>query len=149
MNYLLSLQKKYILIFTIIFFFFFIFFVFFKFFISNNYIVESETKKISNADITNPRFAISGINQKIFVTAKEGNFLDNNNILLQKNVLFKSNNFSLETNSVVFNKKEQSANSKSASIFKSKKTIILSEGFNIYENGDKIKFFGNTKAILK
>ncbi len=104
---------------------------------------------LSSADIIEPRFAINGINQKIFVTAKEGNFIDDNKILLKKNVVFKSNNFSIKTDNVMFNRLEQTATSNSKSFFKSKNTNISSEGFNIYDNGNKIKFNGNSIIIIK
>ncbi len=103
----------------------------------------------SNADITEPRFAINNSNNKILVTAMEGNFLDKDKILLKKNVLFKSNSFSIETEKVIFNRKSQTASSKTKSIFKSKNTKISSDGFNIYDNGNSIKFFGKSVVILK
>ena len=45
---------------------------------------------VSRVDITEPKFAINSDEQKIFLTAKEGNFLSKSQILLKKNVLFKS-----------------------------------------------------------
>ncbi len=104
---------------------------------------------ISDVDITEPKFSINSTRQKILITAKEGNFVDNNNILLKKNVLFKSNNFSIESDNVIFNRKEQTATSSTESVFKSEKTRISSEGFNIYDSGNKIKFYGNSVIILK
>ena len=104
---------------------------------------------VSSADITEPKFAISNNTQKIYVTAKEGNFIGEDKILLKKNVKFKSNDFSIESDNVVFDRKKQTAHSKNKSIFKSNKTVILSDGFNIYDNGDKIKFYGNSSIILK
>ena len=108
-----------------------------------------ENNIISDVDITEPKFAINSENRKILVTAKEGNFVDTNKILLRKNVLFKSNNFIIETDKVIFDRKEQTATSKTSSIFKSKNTKISSEGFDIYDNGNKIIFFGNSVIIIK
>ena len=104
---------------------------------------------LSNIDISEPKFAISNSSKKIYVTAKEGNFLNNDEILLNKNVKFKSNDFSIETEKVVFNRNKQTAESRSKSIFKSKNTTISSDGFNIYDNGNKIKFYGNSLIVLK
>ena len=149
MNFLLSLDKKYILFITIIIFVFFLSLLFFKYFsiLKNETIIK--TNIISNVDITEPRFAINSSKQKIFVTANEGNFINESKILLKKNVLFESENFSIETEKVVFDRIKQTATSNSNSIFKSKNTKISSEGFNIYDNGNKIKFIGNATIILK
>tara|TARA_B100001248_G_scaffold107647_1_gene80274 strand:- start:106 stop:501 length:396 start_codon:yes stop_codon:yes gene_type:complete len=108
-----------------------------------------DTEIVSDVDITDPRFAINGDNQKILVSAKEGNFIDTNKILLQREVKFKSNNFSIETEKVIFDRKAQTAESKSFSKFNSEKTEISSEGFNIYDNGNKINFNGNSVIIIK
>ena len=115
--------------------------------IDTNILIDK--KIISKVDITEPRFAINNINNKILVTAKEGNFLDKDRILLNKNVRFTSENFSIETDSVIFHRKNQTASSKTDSIFKSKNTKISSEGFDIYDNGNKIKFLGHAVVILK
>ena len=50
---------------------------------------------------------------------------------------------------VIFNRKDQTAESYENSIFRSNNTKISSEGFNIYDNGNKIKFHGNSIIILK
>ena len=96
-----------------------------------------------------PRFAINSPTQKILVTAKEGNFVGDNKILLKKSVKFSSNKFSIESDNVTFDREAQTAYSKNKSIFKSKNTTISAEGFNIYDNGNKIKFFGQSTVILK
>ena len=62
---------------------------------------------------------------------------------------FKSSKFSIESDNVTFDRKEQTAHSKNKSTFKSKNTIISSEGFNIYDNGNIINFYGNSVVILK
>ena len=149
MNFLLSLNKKYILIFSII------LFLITLLFFSINYIYSLEDKLVDNfniipnADITEPRFAINNENEKIFVTAKLGNFINDDKILLEKNVLFKSKNFSIKTETVIFDRNQQTASSNSKSIFNSKNTKISSEGFNIYDNGKKIKFLGKAIVLLK
>ena len=113
--------------------------------------VESDkyNKSLSKADIDLPRFTINNEEKKIYVSAKEGNFLNNNKILLSKNVRFRSNDFSIETEEVVFNRTEQTANSKSKSLFKAKNTIISSYGFDIFDKGDKIIFYGKSFVVLK
>tara|TARA_B100001057_G_scaffold273914_1_gene274213 strand:- start:320 stop:634 length:315 start_codon:yes stop_codon:yes gene_type:complete len=104
---------------------------------------------LSNVDISEPKFAINNKSKKIYVTAKEGNFLNKDEILLNKNVRFKSIDFSIETERVVFNRDKQTAKSKTKSLFKSKNTTISSEGFDIYDKGNKIIFYGNSFIILK
>ena len=132
----------------VLFIFILIFFVFKLYFSFDNKIINNNIK-VSNVDITEPRFAINSLTQKIYVTAEEGNFVADGKILLKKNVMFTSNNFSIESDNVTFNREEQTAQSKDKSIFKSKNTTISSEGFNIYDNGNKINFNGNAKLILK
>tara|TARA_Y100000996_G_C22332475_1_gene565054 strand:- start:217 stop:666 length:450 start_codon:yes stop_codon:yes gene_type:complete len=149
LNFLLSLNKKNILYVSIALGLFFLSFIFIKYFLSIDKKVLINSNFIPNIDITEPRFAINNNNSKILVTAKEGNFLDNDRILLNKNVLFTSENFIIETESVIFHRKEQTASSQSKSIFKSKNTKISSEGFDIYDNGNKIKFLGQAVVILK
>ncbi len=105
--------------------------------------------KVASADITNPRFAINNPTKKIFITAKEGNFLDDGRILLKNNVRFTSNDFSILSDNVVFDRKEQTAKSNHDSTFKSDKTIISSEGFDIYDSGNKINFYGKAVVVLK
>ncbi len=104
---------------------------------------------VPNADIAEPKFSINNSKKKIFVSAKEGNFLNNNEILLKDNVRFKSNDFIIETDKVIFNRNSQTAESKSKSIFKSKNTTISSDGFDINDQGNKITFYGNSFIILK
>ena len=104
---------------------------------------------LSDADISEPKFAINNESKKIYITAKEGNFLNKDEILLKNNVRFKSNDFSIETENVIFNRNEQTAESKTRSLFKSKNTYISSDGFNIYDKGNKIIFYGNSNIILK
>ena len=149
MNFLLSLDRKHILLFSVIIFIFFLILVFFNYFSSLEKNLLSNQSIIPNVDITEPRFAINNSNQKILVSAKEGNFLDDSRILLNKNVLFKSNDFVIKTDKVIFNRLDETAISKTKSTFISNNTKINSEGFNIYDNGKKIKFYGNSVIILK
>ncbi len=113
--------------------------------------IKLEESKIglSNVDISEPKFAINNNSKKIFITAKEGNFINKDEILLKDNVHFKSNNFSIETDKVIFNRNNQTAQSKTKSIFKSENTTILSDGFDIYDKGNKITFYGNSYLVLK
>ena len=105
--------------------------------------------ELSNADISEPKFAITNESENIYITAKQGNFLNNEEILLKDNVKFRSNEFTIETNKVIFNRTKQTAKSKNKSLFKSKNSIISSEGFNIYDKGNKIIFHGKSSVILK
>ena len=111
--------------------------------------VKNIKDKSSNADISEPKFSINNNSNQIFITATEGNFLNKNEILLKDNVRFKSNDFSIETDKVIFNRDKQTAQSSSRSLFKSKNTSITSDGFDIYDKGDKIIFYGNSYIILK
>ena len=149
MNFLLSLNKKYILTSSILFFISLFLFLIFRYFYQVETNLQVDNKIVSNIDITEPKFAINRDDEKIFVSAKEGNFIDTNKILLKKEVLFKSNNFIIETDKVIFDRKKQTATSKTNSIFKSKNAIISSEGFDIYDNGSKIKFTGFAMVTLK
>ena len=104
-------------------------------------------KKI--ADITKPKFSINGEQQKISITANEGNFLTDDKILLEENVIFQSEKFKIYSDNVVFNKKDLVASSKDKSKFVSDTAQINSTGFDITENGSIINFKGKTKLILK
>ena len=101
------------------------------------------------SDISQPKFSINGNKQKISVTASDGNFLNDDEIILENNVVFKSNKFKIYSDSVIFNKKTLVASSDNKSKFISKKTSIDSLGFDITENGNIINFKGKTKLILK
>ena len=101
------------------------------------------------SDILEPKFSINSKKQKISVTANEGNFLTEDEIILEKNVIFKSNKFKIYTDNVVFNKKTFVASSQDNSKFISNNTSIDSAGFDIIENGNIINFKGKTKLVLK
>ena len=149
MNFLLSLNKRVFLIVSFIFIFFILFLFSLNFFESNDY---SENKLYINkktSDISEPKFSINSKKQKISVTANEGNFLTEDEIVLEKNVIFKSNKFKIYTDNVVFNKKTFVASSQDNSKFISNNTSIDSAGFDIIENGNIINFKGKTKLVLK
>ena len=149
MNFLLSLNKTVFLIVSFIFIFFILFIFSLNFFESND---NSENKLYINkktSDISEPKFSINSKKQKISVTANEGNFLTEDEIILEKNVIFKSNKFKIYTDNVVFNKKTLVASSQDESKFISNNTSIDSAGFDIIENVNIINFKGKTKLILK
>tara|TARA_B100000989_G_C19495642_1_gene451884 strand:- start:154 stop:507 length:354 start_codon:yes stop_codon:yes gene_type:complete len=110
---------------------------------------KNDKFKLTNVDISEPKFAMNNAAKKIFITAEEGNFLNQNEVLLKKNVKFKSNDFSIETENVIFDRNKQTAHSNTKSLFKSKNTTISSDGFNIFDNGNKIIFHGNSFIVLK
>ena len=149
MNYLLLLNRKYVLIFSVIFFVCFFLFYLINFYFIFDYKSEENNLSLSNIDIKEPKFSINNKIERIIITAREGNFVDQDKILLTKDVKFVSNNFSILSDNVVFDRKNQTASSKDKSIFNSEKTKILSNGFDIKENGNKINFHGKAKMILK
>ena len=149
MNFLLSLNKKIYLIFS------FLFIILILFVFLSNLIESTDNSKNKitinkkKSDISEPKFSINSEEQKISVTANEGNFLTEDEIALEKNVIFKSNKFKIYTDNVVFNKKTLVASSKDKSKFISNNTLIYSAGFDIIENGNIISFKGKTKLVLK
>jgi len=108
---------------------------------------EVKESKGPNFDILNPSFTINN-KQKISVKAERGNFISDRKVLLENNVIFKSSKFKLQTNKAIYDKTNQTANSKESTKFQSEGTIILSEGFEIIENGNIIFFNGKTKLNL-
>ena len=149
MNSLLSLNKKIFLFFS------FVFIILILFVFSLNFIEKTDnsqnqiTINKKTSDISEPKFSINSEEQKISVTANEGNFLTEDEIALEKNVIFKSKKFKIYTDNVVFNKKTLVASSQDKSRFISDNTSIDSAGFDIIENGNIINFKGKTKLILK
>lgn len=149
MNLLLSLNKKIFLFFTTI-FFIIIFFIFVYLSLKTTDISKEKFNADNSvSDISKPKFSINSTKQNISVTAKKGNFLTEDEIMLEKNVIFESSKFKIYTDYVIFNKKTLVASSKNKSKFISNKTSIDSNGFEIIENGNIINFKGNTKLILK
>ena len=149
MNFLLSSNKKIFLIFSFIFIIFILSFVLLNFIETTNNFQKKIVINKKTSDISEPKFSINSKEQKISVTAKEGNFLTEDEIILEKNVIFKSNKFKIYTDNVVFNKKTFVASSQDKSKFISNNTSIDSAGFDIIENGNIINFKGKTKLVLK
>ena len=149
MNFFLHINKSLIFFFGIILTTLFLIIIFTKQITLNNIEVKVSEINSPNVDITEPKFAINNNSKKIQITAKEGNFINKDEILLKENVRFKSNDFSIETQKVIFNRYEQTAKSDTKSLFKSENTTISSDGFNIYDRGNKIVFYGNSLVVIK
>ena len=149
MNLFLYINRKLLLVLSLITLLLFSSLVFFKQFSNNEDNVNIEKDRLSKADIYQPKFAINNDNKKIYISAKEGNFINKNEILLKNKVKFKSNDFSIETEKVIFDRDKQTAESDTLSFFKSKNTTIISNGFNINEKGNKITFYGKSTIVLK
>ncbi len=149
MNFFLHINKNFIILLGSLAVIFFILIVFYEQVNLNSFRFEDKTNNLSDADISEPKFAINNKTKKIYITASEGNFLNKDEVLLKNNVRFKSNNFSIETDKVVFNRNQQTAQSKTRSLFKSENITISSDGFNIHDKGNKIIFHGNSYIILK
>ena len=148
MNYLLQLNKSLILIFLIFLTITSLIFFFLKNEILLKSEVEFDTIDNNSFDILNPKFTINNENGIITIEAKNGNFLNQNNILLENDVVFKSDKFKIYSSKVLFDKKNQTAYSKRDSTFVSEGTTIESEGFEIIDKGNTIQFNGKTKIIL-
>ena len=149
MNFFLYINRKVIILFGVILISLFLIIIFLKQININSIVIEDTRSILSNADISEPKFAINNESKKIYITASQGNFINKDEVLLKKNVRFKSNNFSIETEKVIFNRDKQTAKSKTKSMFKSKNATITSDGFNIHDKGNKIIFYGNSYIILK
>ena len=149
MNSFLHINKRLIFFIGLALISIFIIFIFSKQINLNKFEIKFSNEDLSNIDILEPKFDINNLSKKINITANQGNFLNKDEVLLQNNVRFKSNDFSIETEKVIFNRNEQTAQSNSKSLFKSEKTIITSDGFDIYDKGNRIIFYGNSLLILK
>jgi len=149
LNSLLLLNKKIYLIFSFLFIILILFIFSLNFFKKDDNSQNQITINKKTSDISEPKFSINSEEKQIFVTANEGNFLTEDEITLEKNVIFKSNKFKIYTDNVVFNKKTLVASSRDKSKFISNNTSIDSAGFDIIENGDIINFKGKTKLVLK
>ena len=148
MNYLLQLNKSLILIFLIFLTITSLIFLFLKNEILLKSEIEFDTIDNNSFDILNPKFTINNENGIITIQAKNGNFLNQNNIVLENDVVFKSDKFKIYSSKVLFDKKNQTAYSKRDSTFVSEGTTIESEGFEIIDKGNTIQFNGKTKIIL-
>ena len=148
MNYLLQLNKSLVLFFLI--FLTIISLIFF--FLKNEILLKSEIKfdtiSDNSFDILNPKFTINNANEIITIQAEKGNFLNKNNIVLENDVVFKSDKFKIYSSKVLFDKKNQTAYSKKNSTFISEGTTIESKGFEITDKGNTIQFNGKTKIML-
>ncbi len=149
MNFFLYINRKIIFLIGFAITFSFLFLIVYKQINLSKIEFDISSSKLSDADITEPKFTINNETKKIHITAKEAKFLNNNEILLKDNVRFQSNDFSIETEKVIFNRSKQTAQSNSLSLFKSNNSIITSDGFNIYDKGNKIIFYGNSSIVLK
>ena len=149
MNFFLHINKNLIFFFGLIVFFSFLIIILTKQFNINKIQLEISDEILSDVDIEEPKFAMNNNTKKIYITANEGNFLNEDEILLKDNVKFKSNDFSIETEKVIFNRDKQTAKSETRSFFKSSNTMISSDGFNIHDDGNKIIFYGNSIIVLK
>jgi len=149
LNFLLTINKTQLIIFTS-FLVFLILFIFIFSFVSNEKSITKITDITTNkSDIIKPKFSISGKKSEIFITAKNGNFLSEGKILLENNVKFKSKEFQLISDNVIFDRKNFIATSEKKSKFSSKNTSIISVGFDITENGNIINFKGQTILKIK
>ena len=149
MNFFLHINRKFIILFGAVIIFLFLAIIFYKQINLNSIIIEDTISSLPNADISEPKFAINNESKKIYITASQGNFLNKDEVLLKENVRFKSNDFSIETEKVIFNRIKQTAKSKTKSMFRSKNATITSDGFNINDKGNKIIFYGESNIILK
>ncbi len=149
MNFFLYINRNLIILPGILILLIFLIIVFYKQINIGAINLGNTKNNLSDADISEPRFAINSDSNKIYISATEGNFLNKDEVLLNENVKFKSNDFSIETEKVIFNRNEQTAQSETKSFFKSKNVTIFSDGFNIHDKGNKITFYGNSNIILK
>ena len=146
MNKFLTINKNILLGLSLIICLILISMIIFKNYFNNNKIIEISS--MPSVDIINPKFTINNKNKKIYVKASKGNFIDKDLILLEENVYFESSDFKIYSDSVTFNRKDETANSKTKSKFESKGTMIISEGFKIKNQGDIIFFDGETSLTL-
>ena len=148
MNYLLQLNKSLVLIFLIFLTIISLIFFFVKDEIYSKSEIKFDTISDNSFDILNPKFTINNANEIITIQAEKGNFLNKNNIVLENDVVFKSDKFKIYSSKVFFDKKNQTAYSKKNSTFISEGTTIESKGFEITDKGNTIQFNGKTKIML-
>ena len=148
MNLLLQIKKKIIFLIICILIILFTFILFIKIDKTNDNKFSLNIEQKTSYDILKPKFIINNSKEIINISANQGNFINKNEVLLQNNVLFESNKFKIFSNNVLFDKTNQTANSKSDSTFISKKTKIKSKGFKIIDKGNIIEFKGKTNLIL-
>ena len=116
MNNLLLLNKKLILL---IFFVISLFVIIFLTLVQNPFKKNqlNVTKEEYSFDIINPNFTINGRDEEISIKAKGASFINTNEILLEENVIFKSDTFTLKSPEVFFNQKNQTAYSEKNTTF--------------------------------
>jgi len=149
LNFLLSIDKKKLFIFITCLITIIIIFFSYSFISNENTFPVITELPSSKSDIIKPKFSISGKNSEILITAKNGNFINEEKILLENNVKFKSKEFQLISDNVIFDRKNLIASSKNKSKFSSKNTSIISAGFDITDNGNIINFKGQTVLKIK
>ena len=102
------------------------------------------------ADIVNPKFIKEKLNDSnLEVIAKKASFINENEILLEGDVRYSSDNFMLESDKVSFDQINFNASSNEKTFFKSKKLSIISEGFHVEDQGNLISFKGKSKLEIK
>ena len=121
MNLILQINKKIIFLIICILIILFTFILFIKINKINDKKFAFDIDQKTSYDIIKPKFIINNSNEIINISANQGNFINENEVLLQNNVLFESNKFKIFSNNVLFDKTNQTANSKSDSTFISKK----------------------------
>jgi Protein of unknown function (DUF1239). len=148
LNTFLNINKKFLIFLILIILSIFFFSLFFKN-ISEEIVDNNNISVDPNFDIINPSFTINSNKERISIKAKKGNFINSDLILLEKNVSFESKNFKIYSDRAIFDKKEQTAESESDSVFESNKTEINSQGFKIIDQGEIIFFNGKTSLIIE
>ena len=148
LNYFFTFKGKLVLVLILLLVVFSFFFILNKNISPKNIASSNKIENKSNNDILNPMFTLNNKKETIKVTAKEGNFISKNLIILKNNVLFNSDKFSISSNEVIFDSKNQTAKSIKKSEFLSKNTKITSQGFIITDKGNKIEFNGKTKLLI-
>lgn len=102
------------------------------------------------ADIVNPKFVKEKLNDNnLEVIAQKASFINENEILLEGDVKYSSDNFMLESDKVSFDQINFNASSNEKTYFKSKKLSIISEGFHVEDQGNLISFKGKSKLEIK
>ena len=148
MNLLLQINKKIIFSIICLLTIYFIFILITKIDKTTDNKFSFNIDQKTSYDILKPKFIINNSKEIINISANEGNFINENEVMLQNDVLFESDKFKIYSNNVLFDKTNQTANSKSDSTFISEKTKIKSMGFNIVDRGNIIEFKGKTYLTL-
>ena len=103
-----------------------------------------------DADIVNPKFIKEKINKDYLeVLAKKASFINESEMFLEGEVKYTSNNFTLESDKVNFDKNNFDAYSNEKTSFFSEKVSIKSQGFTVGDKGDIISFKGKSSLIIE